>query len=96
MKIGFVVNPIAGMGGKVGLKGTDGMLHEAIKRGAKKESPEKAIKFLKSLKEKKIDVQIFTASHEMGEYECRGARIMATVIYKCSNPTSDGYKKSMY
>jgi len=29
----------------------------------------------------------------MGEYECRGARIMATVIYKCSNPTSDGYCK---
>ena len=88
MKIGFVVNPIAGMGGKVGLKGTDGMLQEAIKRGARREAPQKAIKFLKALKEKKIDVQIFTASHEMGEDECREARIMARVVYQCNNPTT--------
>lgn len=50
-RIGFVLNPIAGMGGAVGLKGTDGVVAEAVKRGATPVSPGRAAKALMRLRQ---------------------------------------------
>ena len=68
-KIGLLINPIAGMGGKVGLKGTDGqaILAEAISRGAVPESARKAVKALEKLQPLKADIQFLVASGEMGQ-----------------------------
>ncbi|MFQ6088394.1 MAG: ATP-NAD kinase family protein [Candidatus Methanofastidiosia archaeon] len=67
MRIGFLLNPIAGMGGAVGLKGTDSqeILEEAIRRGALKISAKRAIKTLKPLSNE--DIEWFTCKGEMGE-----------------------------
>lgn len=69
LRIGFIVNPIAGMGGKVGLKGTDGeeVLKKAIELGAKPESPIKAKKALEVLLPIKDRVKIVTCPGDMGE-----------------------------
>lgn len=69
LKIGFVVNPIAGMGGRVALKGTDGadVQDEARRRGAVPWSPERARLTLKALLEKQLDIEILTCSGDMGE-----------------------------
>ncbi len=52
MRIGFVVNPIAGMGGRVGLKGTDGKVAEARRRGAEPRAPDRARRALEALSDR--------------------------------------------
>jgi predicted polyphosphate/ATP-dependent NAD kinase len=82
MKLGFIVNPIAGMGGKVGLKGTDGVLKEAIARGAKPVAPKRAIEFLQELKEimGANALEILTCPKIMGEEEARAASFTVRVL----------------
>jgi len=66
MKIGFLINPIAGLGGSVGLKGTDGLVEEALKRGAKPVACERAKKCMQELELGASSV-ILTCSADMGE-----------------------------
>lgn len=68
MKLGLIVNPIAGMGGRVGLKGTDGpdVLSRAIEMGAKQESPIKARKALEVLLPLKDQLEVYTYPGDMG------------------------------
>jgi predicted polyphosphate/ATP-dependent NAD kinase len=70
LRVGFLVNPIAGMGGKVGLKGTDGVVKEALKLGARPVASKKAEEtirdFLTNHPDTK-DVEWFTCSEKMGE-----------------------------
>lgn len=66
MKIGFLINPIAGMGGSVGLKGTDGMVDEAMRRGAQPIAGERAKQCMEALNIDDSTI-IITCSGEMGE-----------------------------
>ncbi len=70
--VGLVINPIAGMGGSVGLKGTDGegVLREAIARGA---SPVAAIRAERALRVlcpavgSPVRIRVITGPGELGE-----------------------------
>lgn len=90
MKVGFVVNPIAGMGGSVGLKGTDGedILREAVSRNARKVSPFRAESAVKTLRDTGIEIEFLTCAGEMGMSELRSAGEQGRVVYEPRDPSS--------
>jgi predicted polyphosphate/ATP-dependent NAD kinase len=73
-RIGLVVNPVAGMGGSVGLKGTDGNVEEARKRGAVPHAMDRATIAL-ALLAKSADLAFVTCSGAMGEDALKEAGI---------------------
>jgi predicted polyphosphate/ATP-dependent NAD kinase len=81
-KIGFLVNPIAGMGGAVGLKGTDGQAQEAVVRGAKPLAPERAEACLRLLAPQAHSLLFLTASGEMGERVLKECGLDCSVVYE--------------
>jgi len=82
MKLGFIVNPIAGMGGRVALKGTDSLLTEAVLRGAKPVAPRRATEFLRKLENFSMETmsELWTCPGIMGEIETRKAGIRAKIL----------------
>ena len=72
-RVGVVVNPIAGMGGRVGLKGTDGKVEEARERGAEPRAPGRARNALDALADTDGPVSLLTAPGKMGEDVAREA-----------------------
>ncbi|MGC9345591.1 MAG: ATP-NAD kinase family protein [Candidatus Bathyarchaeales archaeon] len=101
MKLGFIVNPIAGMGGRVGLKGTDDVLKEAIARGAKPVAPKRAVEFLQKLKENitevPIGIEILTCPEIMGEEEAKKASLTVQVLPMkiCKETTAEDTKTAV-
>ncbi len=84
--IGVVVNPIAGMGGRVGLKGPT-TLEEAKHRGAEARAPDQAREALESLSSRLPTLSVYTAAGVMGEYAAVDAGYEPEVVY---DPSADG------
>ncbi|WP_128475704.1 ATP-NAD kinase family protein [Halorussus pelagicus] len=95
--IGVVVNPIAGMGGRVGLKGTDGKVEAARERGAQPRAPERAVAALRALGERAgrardasddAGIELLTYGGEMGEREAREAGFDPQVVGRAGEDTA--------
>ncbi len=89
-KIGFLINPIAGMGGSVGLKGTDGLAEEAEARGARPLAADRAKACLRRLEPYAKGLTFFTAGGDMGESVLRdlGLSFNYSAVYRAKGESS--------
>lgn len=74
MRIGLVVNPVAGLGGSVGLKGTDGpdTVAEALRRGASPAAGHRAARALARLAARRPGAVLAVAPGAMGAQWAEG------------------------
>jgi predicted polyphosphate/ATP-dependent NAD kinase len=88
--VGFIVNPIAGMGGAVGLKGTDGkaILERAMILGAKPIAPARAESFLSEMKPVKGRIRLVVGAGRLGEDEARNRGFACAVLGKKKKETT--------
>ena len=80
--VGLIVNPVAGMGGKVGLKGSDGpeVLRLARELGATPEAPQRVGQALAAFSGSRDPLEWITCPAEMGEDICRRAGLDPLIL----------------
>ena len=81
-KLGFLINPIAGIGGSVALKGSDGVALHALALGAEPKANNRAQMALEVLLPYQNEVTIYTASDQMGEQCAHALGFNVELIYK--------------
>jgi predicted polyphosphate/ATP-dependent NAD kinase len=94
--VGFLINPIAGMGGRVGLKGTDQVADRARALGARPSAYRKAEEMLRALHQA-LDrddappqIRWLTGSGALGADALTGAGFEdVRVVHQAGDPTSD-------
>lgn len=88
--IGLIVNPVAGMGGSVGLKGTDGEYYKkAMELGARPVTPARTKDLLSHIR-KKESIELLAAPGAMGASHLHDASVPFTVVGTVSGETSAG------
>lgn len=93
-KIGLIVNPVAGIGGPAGLKGSDGedIYQQAIKLGFESQAIKRAELVISSLEGVSDSVEFITCAGTMGE-DCfkqttsSSVPLKYTVVYTAIDPT---------
>jgi len=81
-RLGLIINPVAGIGGRVALKGSDGedIQQLALERGAIPLAETRMQQALQMLVEHKNKIHIFTAAKNMGENLSKNLGFETTVV----------------
>ncbi|MFT7411907.1 MAG: putative polyphosphate/ATP-dependent NAD kinase [Paraglaciecola sp.] len=85
-KLGLLINPYAGIGGALALKGSDGVeiREKALAMGAEKKALDKTRLALEQIVSLKDQIQLYVASGEMGETLAKEMGFSYRVVYMCA------------
>lgn len=86
--IGLIVNPIAGLGGRVGLKGTDGLADQALALGGVPMAGQKAGRALEILANSGAEFRLLVPPGEMGEAVSPARQLGAETLGPACPPTT--------
>ena len=99
MKLGFVINPLAGIGGSVALKGSDGkdIVELALSRGASLKAEKRASAAVQEFSELAVDEQleVHTAAASMGEDVLKANGLDCDVLYTAADHTTSADTKDV-
>lgn len=88
MDIGLIVNPIAGLGGRLALKGTDGPLAAvALASGAAMSAPERVGRALAALTRDSAMLHLFVAGGAMGQDAAAAAMLPFEIVHETGERT---------
>lgn len=89
-KLGLIINPYAGLGGSVGLKGSDGdaIRTEALARGAEPRALARMERALQVIANFREQVEVFCFAGDMGELSARAAGFTTHIIGVAQQPSS--------
>lgn len=81
-KLGVIINPYAGLGGSVGLKGSDGAVirTEALARGAEQRAPARMQRTLETIRTFNQQLEVICFAGDMGETAAKNAGFITRVI----------------
>jgi predicted polyphosphate/ATP-dependent NAD kinase len=79
-RLGLIVNPVAGMGGRVGLKGTDGLFDAARQLGAEPVSEARTLRALRRLGAARGGIAVLAAGGAMGAAVAADAGLLCQVV----------------
>jgi predicted polyphosphate/ATP-dependent NAD kinase len=91
LNIGLLINPYAGIGGSVALKGSDGadIRDRALALGAELRAPGRVRRALGMLQEVSSQVHLYCWGGDMGEAVCADLRLPHTVCGRAAHSPSD-------
>ncbi len=84
-KLGLIINPVAGVGGSVALKGSDDMVEHALDLGAELKANTRTQTALSVLLPYQNEIIVYTVNNQMGEQAAKELGFNVKLVYQTRN-----------